>query len=184
MNVILPTTYVRPRDIVEPLFYLAGPIRGGGDWQYQGYQELASRLPQFTVAIPSRYESGHPLHSQQLSGLAGIFERQTLWERNYMESAAVSGCLIFWLPNESKAAPREDGHYGRDTLGELGEWRGRLMSNNRSATLSVVIGAESEFPGLSQIITNYVAGLGGFHFYDTLSATIEAAIAQAKKKSS
>lgn len=59
------------------------------------------------------------------------------------------------LPKEER--PRTDGMpYAMDTRGELGEWRGRLMHN---PGLRVFIGADPDFPGLSQISRNFDAAL-------------------------
>ena len=93
--------------------------------------------------------------------------------------AAMVGCLIFWLPCESKIYPRTGGEpYAMDTRGELGEWRGRLMND---PDLRIVIGAEPGFPGLSQISRNFsLATKSDFPIYGSLAETIAAAIKMAK----
>ncbi len=108
------------------------------------------------------------------------FDRQLPWERHYLGHAATrarKGCLIFWLPKESTENPRPDGYYGRDTMGELGEWRGRLMAH---PIQRVVIGGQKEFPGFDIICRNFKHALGEhFMIHQTLEATVEAAIKKA-----
>lgn len=59
-----------------------------------------------------------------------------------------------------------------DTRGELGEWRWRMKTENAR----VVVGAEPEFLGLSQIQRNFSATLGyDFPIYDSIEKTARAA---------
>lgn len=159
MKILLPKNYVDPKDLPKPLFFLAGPVRGGDDWQYRCVKMLEKRFEDFSVAIPCRYDAEHPLKKISLVGAENVFERQTQWERFYLQAASEHGCIIFWLPEESKIHPRDDGDpYARDSYGELGEWRGRMM-NDLSGKTCVIIGAESGFPGLSQIQCNFDSAL-------------------------
>ncbi len=96
-----------------------------------------------------------------------------------MQKTQENGCIIFWLPEESRTNPRDDGSpYARDTYGELGEWRARCSTKQNWLVSAprVVIGAEPGFPGLKQIKTNFEAMIPGFPFYDSLEETINAAI--------
>jgi len=181
MSVILPKTLIRSDEVVsQPFFFLAGPVLGGGDWQHTMYQALAERLGEdnFVAAIPCRYENNHPLVARQLSG-GEFFSRQLLWERHYLAVAAQSPCLrsciVFWLPCESKTCPRTDGQsYARDTRGELGEWRGRMMHDK---AIRLVIGAEPDFPGLNQIQENFKRALGvpSFTIYNSIPEVVQRA---------
>jgi hypothetical protein len=139
-----------------PLFFLAGPIQGGGDWHYNMSNLLDEEIGSCLIVNPSRYRIGHPHYSRRLAGKEDYYERQTDWERHYLYLAAKGwskGCVIFWLPKESIEKPRRDGNpYARDTYGELGEWRGRLMHDR---SLRVTVGADEKFPGLSQIERNF-----------------------------
>jgi hypothetical protein len=109
-----------------------------------------------------------------MRGEENRFERQTDWERHYLEQAAEkwpAGCIIFWLAEQKE--PRQDGGpYARDTYGEIGEWRGRMM---RAPHLRVVVGAEKEFPGLSQIKRNFELALPDLKIYDTMEEVVERA---------
>jgi hypothetical protein len=153
MKILLPKTLYTIDPSYGPLFFLAGPIRGGGDWQATAVEEIGKCLSKFYAVLPCRYEDTHPLMQMRLSGDEGYFARQLTWERHYLSLAAVLGCIIFWLPCEGREHPRIGGEpYAMDTRGELGEWRGALM---HGPSLRVVVGAERNFPGLSQIERNF-----------------------------
>lgn len=167
-----------------PMFFLAGPILGGGDWQSTMSELLMKRFGSLIVVNPSRYDRSHP-HYKYCDYLVNEtkyskqhddhrFERQTDWERHYLERAAEkrhTGCIIFWLADQKE--PRTDGTpYGTDTAGEVAEWRGRMMYDR---TLRVVIGAEKKFPGLSQIKRNFELALPDFKIYDTMEEVVERA---------
>jgi hypothetical protein len=183
MYLILPKT----RPVLDsghlPLFFLAGPIRGGGDWHHRAATLLAG-ASMCLIANPSRYTEEHPLYRYRLEG-PEPFAHQTFWERYYMRQAAGvwrQGCLIFWLPCESSENPRTDGDpYARDTYGELGEWRA-LMAHDTA--LRVVIGAEPGFPGLKQIQLNFYDALGSaFVIHDSLETVVQEALRVARRPS-
>ncbi len=178
MKIILPKTYCYPIEKIDsPLFYFAGPVLGGNDWQHQGVREMLEYTDEFYAAIPCRYGNNHPLFAHRLEEQEGSFPHQTNWERYYLRGAgekARSGCIVFWLPRESAINPRSDGNpYARDTYGEIGRWAMKPR---------VVVGAEAGFPGLDQIKHNLDADLSdigkkiAFPIYDTLEKTIEAAL--------
>lgn len=179
MNVILPKTLCPVHRSFGPLFFLAGPVRGGGDWQSVAALLLRSHLERFYVAIPSRYTDDHPLMSARMSGNEGAFLRQLPWERHYLQMASKVGCIVFWLPEESKTDPRpkEDGPYGRDTLGELGRWS---VWKAVDPHVRLVIGAEQGFSGLDVIRRNINEDMGyEFPIHSSLEATIKAAVSEA-----
>lgn len=193
MQLLLPKTYVpvNEGDYADiPFYFLAGPVRGGGDWQAEMIEILTALHDgeDFVVVNPCRYPSSHPLYMHRIEGDEDTFERQTDWERHYLGKIAdpffTRGCVIFWLACESKDEPREeDGPYARETYGELGEWRGRLMHDR---TLRVVIGAEEGFPGLSQIRRNYGQALdqpsAPFVLHSSMIETAQHAIQRAKRR--
>ncbi len=182
----------------EPTFFLAGPIRGGGDWQAKAIRTLYNMVPNAYIFCPCRYGEDHYLRKQSVlmrlpitdHGIlrTGTFPNQTMWERRYFNEAYRDGSIIFWLPEESKVNPRRDGNpYARDTYGELGEWRTTLFYEANRLALggrlspNLVVGAEPGFPGLKQIQANFEAMLPGFVFHKTLEATIDAAIMKLAK---
>lgn len=188
MVTILPKLNINV-DYPDPqslIFFLAGPVLGGGDWQYSMCRLLQERITSFYVAVPCRYPRGHPLRRHEArDGMAcvGDFERQLDWERHYLNLAAVRGSIIFWLGCESATNPRADGNpYGRDTYGELGEWRGRLMHNR---ALNVVFGADPRFPGLDVIRRNFNQALGGYvHFCPSMEELADKVTAKVLRRES
>jgi hypothetical protein len=183
MNLILPKTRANLGGLSAfPMFFLAGPILGGGDWQHAATKMLAQIWGGCVIVNPCRYGEEHPLYRHRLPAIDGAppFERQTDWERHYLEFAAGDadhGCVIFWLPCQRE--PRSDGQpYARDTYGELGEWRGRMMTHPH---LRVVVGAEPDFPGLNVIKRNFDRALGrDFPIAETLEHTVMQAITLAR----
>lgn len=180
MRIYLPKTLSVVDFDYGPFFFLAGPVRGGGDWQHKFCSMLRGYIPNFTAALPCRYNEDHPLMPHSIHGHMGEFDHQTFWERHYLEIAAEKGCLVFWLPEESRVHPRgADGPYGRDSYGEIGEWRGRLMHDS---SLRIVMGAEPGFPGLKQIRLNQCRATDSqFPIYGTIEETVCAALAKAKQ---
>ncbi len=181
MRLILPKTFVKPEEIGgAPFFFLAGPIRGGGDWQHKMSLVLDEKTGgDCIIANPSRYTDTHPLWKYRMSGQEDKFARQLDWERFYLDEAGIyrkRGCIIFWLGCEDKEKPHPGPEpYAMDTRGELGEWRGRM----RHESVALVIGGEEKFFGLSQIQRNFTQSLGlVFHIENTLEATADAAIAR------
>lgn len=156
MRLILPNTFVENSKIDYPLFFLAGPVRGGGNWQENCCLAIARRNPSFFAAVPCRWQKGDNLFCYRENGTDNGFTRQTDWEHYYLNLASErsverKGCIIFWLPAEDQEHPRDDGHpYARDTYGELGRW-------GRNAALTgarLIVGAEQLFWGLSVIKEN------------------------------
>ncbi len=179
MKIVLPKTSCHLDFSYGPGFFLAGPVKGGDDWQYACCQEIRKHIANFYAVIPCPYPKDHPLQKFRMEGNDNLFDRQLNWERHYLDEIGRYGCILFWLPCESKIKPRGDGGpYASDTRGELGEWRGRLMHNRN---LRVVIGAESAFPGLDVIHRNFnLATRAFFPIYETMEKTVAAAVARAK----
>jgi hypothetical protein len=180
MKIILPKAYIDHTQ-ANPLFFLAGPVLGGGDWQRKCAIKINTIVDEPCIVIPCRYSEYDPMKLLVPERYTCSYLSQTCWERKYLELAGdrrcgvKNGCILFWLPCESKSQPRIDGNpYGRDTYGELGEWRGRMMDHPDHR---IVIGAEDGFPGLKQITRNYSEALNKkFPIYKTLDETIDAAI--------
>jgi hypothetical protein len=182
MKIILPKTFVEYDPSYGPIFFLAGPVRGGNDWQKDAVEELKKHLDKFYVAIPYYYNNlgNFPLMNQREPGIEGKFIRQLNWERHYIDLASKHGCLIFWLPEESITNPRlpHEGAYATDTRGEIARASVELRYNPKNR---VVLGAQEGFHSLSQIQRNFALDQGGegdekYNFYNTLQLTIENAV--------
>lgn len=188
LKLALPNEHIQT--FGEPTFFLAGPIRGGGDWQVKAIEFLYSRTPNAYIFCPCRYAEDHPLRKRSVLERLEIihnsvrrvsnFPNQTMWERRYMAEAARDGCLIFWLAAEDVASPREDGCYARDTRRELGEWMTRMELSLRPlspiSSPRVVFGIDEAFPGRKQIETNFSDQLPGCVISRTLEETLELAV--------
>ncbi|MGH7175411.1 MAG: hypothetical protein ACREGR_03585, partial [Minisyncoccia bacterium] len=188
MHLILPKS--RPSVIDSehvsslPLFFLAGPILGADDWHREMFKLLCAEVGPCVVVNPSRYTSNHPDYELALRGPV-LDESQTAWERYWLRQAATewpTGCIIFWLPKESRRNPRADGNpYAIDTRGELGEWRGHLMHD---PTVRIVIGAEAGFPGLSVIAKNFSAAAPDIRIHETMEEVAKRAVFYAQPRMS
>ena len=186
MAVILPKTHATSWP--GPLFFLAGPVRGAGDWQAVAYQELKDAMGEkFTAAIPTRYDPDHALMSDALTADPAMptFPRQMAWERHYLSLAGsrtkgVRGCVMFWLGKESSENPHPGPEpYAMDTRRELGEWYTRLEYDRSDTRL--VVGANPDFHGLDQIRRCLWEAQGSeFPIYETLFDTARAAVMMAK----
>lgn len=138
-------------DKLSPRFFLAGPIRGGGDWQRYMCEELEKLVPDCIIFCPCRWDEKHPLAPYFIKGPDNHFERQLNWEEYHLDLAGVNygpGCILFWLGCESEEFPHPGPEpYGMDTRREIGKWGWRLAKEN----VRMVVGAEEGFFGLSQI---------------------------------
>ena len=166
MRIIRPKTSV---DVgVSQVFFLAGPVKGGDDWQAKMCRELEKRIHperEFFVVVPCpSWDKNHRLAAFFCEDDSKItFERQLDWERYYIPRAGSKnpseepGCLVFWLPEESKENPRKGkGPYARDTYGELGACR---VLKSLYPAINLVVGAEEGFPGLDVFQRNISADL-------------------------
>lgn len=181
MKIILPKNLPEIDLNYGPLFFLAGPVNGGGNWQKRCCELLKNVIPNCYVAIPYYHDNPDKLtlNDEEIKGREDVFERQLDWERYFLEFAAKNGCLIFWLPEEDKNNPRpqERGPYATDTRGEIARWSVELKYN---PTHRIVIGAEPNFHSLSQIQRNFSKDQG--HeciFPETLEETVQEAVKKA-----
>jgi hypothetical protein len=187
LKIIFPNTFYRHRSrgyyinpnipIDGPLFFLAGPILGGDNWHIQACHLFEQRIRgQFVVATPNRFAPQEPLYYRGVQGPDDVFEDQFQWEQYYLDLASRSGCIIFWLPVESRTNPRNDGNpYAMITRDELGAWRTKVQNN---PLLRMVIGAEDQFPGLAEIkrYNDLAFGKGIMPVYSSLEETINEAV--------
>ncbi|MDR1300121.1 MAG: hypothetical protein LBK50_00205 [Candidatus Nomurabacteria bacterium] len=168
-------------------YFLAGPISGGDDWQRLAIAHLATYDPECFVACPCRYGEDKKLQKYLVKSDGKVrFENQTHWERAFINHAAEHGCLLFWIPRESKRNPRpaKSGSYAQDTVVELGRYSERVSQRG----WNMVVGAESEaLPNLRTIHKNLCYDFGcnwkpepEFPLYSSLARTVRAAIAKAK----
>lgn len=167
----------------SPLFFLAGPIRGGGDWQSYMAEHIMSREPSAHIACPSRWDSTHRLASHFHQPFTQADNRQLVWERNYLAGAGllpnVPGCVIFWLGLESVAHPHPGPEpYAMDTRRELGKFTAFVEMMN----VRMVIGGNRGFHGLDVILFELSEDLSKpFPFYETMAEVVDNAILTARQ---
>ena len=154
MPIYIPKQIIPLRPTVDsPLFFLAGPIRGGGDWQSDMAEQILNQEPSAHIACPSRWNSEHRLarHFHQPFSQAGNL--QLVWERHYLRQAGlkdgVPGCVIFWLGLESASHPHPGPEpYAMDTRRELG----KFIAFAEMMNVRIVIGGDRKFYGLDVIL--------------------------------
>ncbi|PJC56200.1 hypothetical protein CO026_01655 [Candidatus Kaiserbacteria bacterium CG_4_9_14_0_2_um_filter_41_32] len=184
-NIILPKKIVPITTTPErPLFFLAGPIRGGGDWQHAMAWELLQRVKDVQIACPSRWTAEHPLHEYFYEPFSQAPNRQLHWERHYMEQSSGlrggHGCLIFWLPLESKESPHPGPEpYAMDTRREIGKYTAFMQTHGAN----LVVGGDKAFFGLSVILDELAdaAGADTFEFHEDMGDLADAAIKVAQR---
>lgn len=174
-----------PKQIVEikpskeaPLFFLAGPIRGGGDWQAKMARIILDKVPNANIACPARWDADHPLAQYFYKPFSQADNRQLIWERHYLKQAGIEpnvpGCIIFWLGQESKTNPHPGPEsYAMDTRREIGKFTAFAeMMKTR-----MVVGGDRTFHGLDVILFELSeAYKKPFPFYETMDETVDAAI--------
>jgi len=135
------------------------------------------------VASPCRWDASHPLAQHFMEGAGHRFDRQLEWERYYITQAATEwpyGCVLFWLGTQQEPRAKAAGPYAQDTYGELGELRGRMIYEKR---IRIVIGAESEFPGIDVIQRNFAHALKqrSYQLFSHIDDTAKAAVRRSKQ---
>lgn len=185
MKIIIPKRFVNLTNYRGvPLFFLGGPVVGGGEWQQRMCRAILLQQHESIIVVPNRWDTAHPLAEhflEEASGPLVRFEDQLAYEMHYLDFAGITwrpGCIIFWLAVQREPRPPALGPYGQDSYGEVGEWRGRMMCSNEKIRL--VIGAEAGFPGLDTIRRNYSRRLRcDFPIYKTMEETVSAALKMA-----
>jgi hypothetical protein len=185
MKIIFPTQFYRLKRYENkrllqdgPVFFLAGPILGGDNWQATAYDILSEHAPKNSIVVTPNslpdFERFY-FHNPPVEEKSHFLD-QIEWEWYYMTMAEEEGCLIFWLPEESRVSPRRDGYpYAMVTRDEIGT---RRMKFSRNRNLNLVMGGEPGFPGLSVIkrYNDLLLSPGVLPIHTTLEKTIMAAI--------
>lgn len=169
--------------IDSPLFFLAGPIRGGGDWQALMADHILGREPSALIACPSRWDNKHWLAEQFHQPFSQADNRQLVWERHYLKQAGlepnVPGCIIFWLGLESTDHPHPGPEpYAMDTRREIGKFTAFAEMMN----VRMVVGGDRRFHGLDVILFELSEAVGKpFPFYETMAEVADHAILTARQ---
>jgi hypothetical protein len=141
-RVIVPKVLV---DKIEyPIIFLAGPTLGAPNWRVDAIHLILSEEPNLVIASPTR--DNREISGYLMSGEANYFPRQRAWERYYLDLAARTGAILFWLPGEVIHNPRKV--YGATTRLELGQW---MTNYKHDRTVSFCVGSDGNFPDLDVI---------------------------------
>lgn len=176
----------------ENVYFFAGPILGGGNWQEKAIILISAIDPDCIIISPRRCEKTDKLFSEYHHILDKSFpspdaqkiefKNHTEWSRYYLEKAAFLGSIIFFLPKEDVLEPRKDGSpYARDTYGELGRWGVRSGQNKKE--IIITVGIAPEFPGREEIRKNLCEDhQANFKIHDHLNVTINHAVTEVYNK--
>jgi hypothetical protein len=182
LTIYLPKQIVKLTPTIEkPLLFLAGPIRGGGDWQSQMAELILKEEPDALITCPSRWDSTHRLAHHFHQPFSQADNRQLVWERHYLEQAGlednVPGCVIFWLGFESAEHPHPGPEpYAMDTRREIG----KFTAFNEMQEVRMVVGGDRRFYGLDVILFELNEAVGKpFPFYDTMEEVVHHAVSTA-----
>jgi hypothetical protein len=183
------TIYI-PKQIVplsptreSPLLFLAGPIRGSGDWQADMAETILELEPSVLIACPSRWEGEHRLAAHFHQPFSQADNRQLVWERHYLKQAGldtgVPGCIIFWLGLESTTNPHPGPEpYAMDTRREIG----KFTAFAEMMPVRLVVGGNRGFHGLDVILFELSEAFGRpCPFYETMEAVAENALRVARQ---
>ena len=183
----------RPANCQRLLFFLAGPIRGGGDWQASMAELLFKHDNDIDIACPCRWTKQHRLSGWFYAPFSQAENRQVVWERYHLHRASNDiqkpGCTIYWLPLESVTDPHPGPEpYGMDTRRELGKLTAYLemirdfpwLRSQFSARF--VIGGHCDFHGLSTILDELSIALGKeVPFYEDMETCVQHAFVAARQ---
>jgi hypothetical protein len=179
MPIYLPKQIVKLHPTTEkPFFFLAGPVRGGGDWQATMSEIILIEEEAAHIAIPTRWDSTHRLAHKFHQPFSQADNRQLEWERHYLEQAGlepgVPGCVIFWLGLESTTEPHPGPEpYAMDTRREIG----KFTAYNEMQKVRMVVGGDRRFYGLDVILYELSAAIGEpCPFYETMMDVVDHAI--------
>lgn len=162
----------------SPLLFLAGPIRGGGDWQADMADHIMRQKPSALIACPSRWNETHRLAHHFHKPFSAAPNRQLEWERHYLKQAGlepdVPGCVIFWLGLESVVHPHPGPEpYAMDTRREIGKFTAYAEMMN----VRMVVGGNRYFHGLDVILFELSEAFGKpFPFYESMTELVDKAL--------
>src|SRR5690242_6270198 len=89
-------TVLRPphySDMAGPIVFLAGPIQGAPDWQFEAVELLHAGDHRLNIASPRRLEAWNT---------GNDYNEQVDWETHHLRQAAREGVILFWLAREAE----------------------------------------------------------------------------------
>lgn len=152
-----------PPEIIElqgPTIFLAGPIQGALDWQTSATKIIQELSPKANIANPRR---------EYLDG-EFVYEKQVDWETHFLNIAAKTGVILFWLAKEHSHNPERA--YAQTTRFELAEWK---VKHERDG-VKLAIGIEPGFSNERYIRRRFGQDCPGVTVSSTLETTCENAV--------
>ncbi len=119
-------------EVSGQLVFLAGPIQGAEDWQAKAIEFLTRGNPALNIASPRG----------DYSKRAFDYNTQVDWETHYLNLAAKTGAILFWLAKEQEHMC--DRAFAQTTRFELAKWIERSLFVKE---LKLSIGIEAGFSG-------------------------------------
>lgn len=168
----------------SPLLFLAGPIRGGGDWQTTMAEEILLQENSTHIACPVRWGASHRLAQYFHLPFSEAKNRALVWERHYLEQAGleknVLGCVIFWLPREHffrrHPGPQP---YAMNTRRKIGKF---IAYSEMNKNVRLVMGGDRAFHGLDEILFEFTEAFGKpLVFHKTIKDVVCAAFDRARQ---
>src|SRR3989338_1466780 len=166
--IILPNNYYDCMD--TPFIYLAGPIKSAPPWQDEAIRYILANDSGVMIATPQRILA-NDLTQNVIHRGEPRFHRQRAWERHYMDLAAKSGALLFWLPEEHEHDCEKA--YGAVTRFELGIWLERICN---APELHVCIGTDGRFSEWHTYAYDFSQDAPNLRIFETLKATCKEAL--------
>ena len=114
----------------EKIIFLAGPIQGAENWQQVAIEIITNQLSNIDIANPRKDFIDEKF----------IYEEQVDWETKYLNEAAKSGVILFWLAKEHTHNCNRA--YAQTTRFELAEWKAKHENNKN---INIVLGIEDGF---------------------------------------
>lgn len=140
--------------------FLAGPIQGAPEWQYQAADIIHTLDSGLIVASPRiRYDEGE-----------FVYEKQVDWETHYLNRAAKVGGIMFWLAAQTEETPGRA--YAQTSRFELGEWKSR----HEQSGVKLVVGIEEGFGNERYIRRRLGQDCTNIPILSSLSDTCEAIV--------
>lgn len=166
-----------------PLLFLAGPIRGGDDWQADMSVEVLRQEPHTFIACPLRWNGEHRLSHHFYQPYTQAENRQLVWERHYLKQAGIeedeNGCIVFWLGLESETHPHPGPEpYAMDTRREIG----KFTAFAEMMPTRLIVGGNRNFFGLDVILFELSEAIQKpVPFYESMKEVAEHALLTARQ---
>jgi hypothetical protein len=150
-------------EVVGPLVFLAGPIKGSARWQDEAISYLERNAPVLNIASPRKSLDRAADYSEN------DYIDQVDWESDYLRRAAKEGVIAFFFAKEETHFC--DRPFARTTRIEFGEW----MAHHELEGTKLVIGFEQGFDG-DKYIRHRLQTMPGIQIGESLEAMLDMVI--------